>query len=97
MNTIAGLTPQANLDSATTKNQNKTKAAAQQFEALMIGQMLKSARSDSDTSSWMGAGEDDQTGQSAMEFAEQQLSGLMAKSGGLGLSKFITEGLNKKL
>lgn len=75
---------------------DKVKGAAQQFEALMIEQLLKSARSDGESSSWMGAGSDDETGQTAVDFAEQQLASVMSKSGGIGLTKFIESGLQKK-
>jgi len=78
------------------KNTAQIKGAAQQFESLMIAELLKSARPNGDSSSWLGAGEDDQAGQSAVDYAEQQLASLMAKSGGIGLSKFIESGLEKK-
>jgi Rod binding domain-containing protein len=81
---------------APSKNTQQIKGAAQQFEALMIAELLKSARPDADSSSWMGAGEDDQSGQTAVDYAEQQLSSVMAKNGGIGLSKFIEQGLTKK-
>lgn len=70
-------------------HQQQIKGAAQQFEALMISEMLKSARADGQSSSWLGAGEDDQTGQTAIDYAEQQLASVMSRSGGIGLSKFI--------
>src|SRR3954451_22039978 len=61
--------------------------AAQQFEALMIGQMLKSAReSSSSLDGEEGAGQD-----SAMEMAEAQFASVLAKSGGLGLSPMVEQ------
>lgn len=74
----------------------KLKNAAQQFEALMIEQLLKTARPDEDSSSFMGAGSGDQTGQTAIDFAEQQLANTMAKNGGLGLTNVIVAGLSHK-
>ena len=57
------------------KNSNspeKVKDAAQQFEALLINQLLKTAK-DSGSSGWLGAGDDDETGQTSVDMAEQQL------------------------
>lgn len=76
-----------------TKDQSaKIKDAAQQFEALMIGQMLKTAREASGDGGWFGTGEDS-TGQIPMEMAEQSLATTMAKQGGFGLTKTISRDL----
>jgi peptidoglycan hydrolase FlgJ len=71
----------------------KIKKAAEQFEALLIGQMLKSAR-EAGSSGGLGTGEDN-AGQTGMEMAEQQFAGLLASKGGLGLSRFITSNLER--
>ena len=68
---------------------NKTAAAAKDFEALLLGQMLKSARSDS---GWLGT-DDDDAGEAAVGLGEEQLARTMAQSGGLGLSKLIESGI----
>lgn len=73
---------------------DKAKNAAKQFEGLMIGQMLKSARESAD-SGWMGLG-DDQSGATALELAEEQFGQAMAASGGLGLAKLVEKGLMKE-
>lgn len=73
---------------------DKIKKAAEQFEALLIGQMLKSAR-EAGASGALGTGEDS-AGQTGMELAEQQFAGLLASKGGLGLSRFITSNLERK-
>ena len=66
--------------------------AAQQFEALMIGQMLKEARGDA--SGWLGSGED--TGDSTLgAVAEEQFAQALAKSGGLGLSQQIVTSMTR--
>ncbi len=70
----------------------KAVEAAQQFESLLIGQMLKQMRS-SGSEGWMGTG-DDQAGESAMELAEEQLAHSLSAQGGLGLAKLIADGLN---
>jgi len=66
--------------------------AAQQFESLLVAQILKTARSDSE--GWLGTG-DDQAGSSAMEIAEEQLAQALSSRGGLGLSRMIEKGLTK--
>src|ERR1700721_727408 len=68
---------------------NKTAAAAKDFEALLLGQMLKSARGDG---GWLGTDEDD-AGEAAVGIGEEQLAPTMAQSGGLGLSKLIESGI----
>jgi Rod binding domain-containing protein len=73
---------------------SKTQEAAQQFEALLIGQLLKSAR-EAGGSGWLGAGDDDQAGEIGMEVAEQQFARMLAASGGLGLAKLVETGLNR--
>ncbi|HTX37680.1 MAG TPA: hypothetical protein VME43_21780 [Bryobacteraceae bacterium] len=64
--------------------------AAQQFEALMIGELLKAARGDEN--GWLGSGED--TGDAtAGALAEEQFAQALARSGGLGLGKLIEANL----
>jgi Rod binding domain-containing protein len=64
--------------------------AARQFEALLIGFMLKSGRESG--SSWLGGGEDSANA-SAIGYAEEQLARALSSKGGLGLAKMITAGL----
>jgi Rod binding domain-containing protein len=59
----------------------KIKDAAQQFEALLIGQLLKTAKA-SGSSGWLGSGEEDEPGQVSVDMAEQQLASVIAKNGG---------------
>ena len=66
--------------------------SAHQFEALMIGQMLKSMR-DSE-GGWLGTGEDESSS-SAMEYAQENFAQSLASNGGLGLAKMIAQGLQK--
>ncbi len=73
-------------------NPKSVEAAARQFEALMIGQMLKGAREAGSSEGWLGTGEDS-SGTSVMEFAEQQFAQLMAAGGGMGLAKMVVEHL----
>jgi Rod binding domain-containing protein len=65
---------------------------ATQFESLLIAQMLKSMREAGGSAGWLGSGEDS-TSASAMELAEEHFAAALAKQGGLGLTKLITQGL----
>lgn len=71
---------------------SKLHNAAQQFEALVIGEMLRAEReSGSDASGsggWLDTGGDSGS-ESAMDLAEGQLSNALAQGGGLGLAKMI--------
>jgi flagellar protein FlgJ len=69
----------------------KIKDAAQQFEALLIGQILESA---SHGGGWLGSGEDSSSS-CVNGFAQEQLANMMAKQGGFGLSDMIAQGLTR--
>ena len=69
----------------------KIHAAAQQFESLLIGELLKSSR-EAGGSGWLGTDEEE-AGQTGIEMGEQQLAQMMASSGGLGFSRMIESGL----
>jgi Rod binding domain-containing protein len=65
-------------------------SAAQQFEALMLHQMLQAGRDPDE--SWFGTGErddDDQANNQAMDIAQQQFASALAAQGGLGLAKMV--------
>ncbi len=64
--------------------------AAKQFEALLIGQMLKTMREGG--SGWLGSGED-QAAESAMGMAEEHFAAALSASGGLGLATTVERGL----
>ena len=66
----------------------KVRNAAQQFEALLIGQILQSAAQDG----WLGSG-GDSASSCATGFAQEQLASVMAKNGGFGLADLIAKGL----
>jgi flagellar protein FlgJ len=71
----------------------KVRDAAQQFEALLIGQMMKSMH-DAE-GGWLGTGEDE-SASSAMEYAEESFAQAMAHSGGLGIASLVSRGLDSK-
>jgi Rod binding domain-containing protein len=70
----------------------KIDQAAQQFEALLIGQILHSAHSSD--GGWLGS--DDSSGACATDFAEEQLANTIAQQGGFGLAKMISQDLQKR-
>lgn len=70
----------------------KVQSSAKQFEALLIGQMMKSM-SESE-GGWLGTG-GDESASSAMEYAQEMFAQQMASSGGLGLASQIAKGLQK--
>ena len=73
---------------------SKTAVAAQQFEALLIGEMLKSVREASDDG-WLGGGSDSSS-ETAFGMAENQFAQSIAASGGFGLAKTIQRAVEKE-
>ena len=73
-------------------NTTKIGQAAQQFEALLIGQILHSAHASD--GGWLGS--DDSSGSCATDFAEEQLANTIAQQGGFGLAKLISQDLQKR-
>jgi Rod binding domain-containing protein len=67
--------------------------AAQQFEALLLAEIMRSERESGN--GWLGTGSD-ATGESAIDFAEQQLALLLSRNGGLGLAGLISSGLESR-
>lgn len=64
--------------------------AATDFEALLLGQMLKTAREA------LEGDDDEKDPNSAMvEFGEQQFAQALASSGGFGIAKMVVAGLKK--
>jgi Rod binding domain-containing protein len=91
---LGTLSPAVAPGPATTKDSPEAIAkAAAQFEALLIANVLKSARESDGDDGWLGGGQDSDSGLSSL--AEQQLAQNLAASGGLGLSRLITAGLTR--
>jgi Rod binding domain-containing protein len=68
----------------------KIQDAAEQFEALLLVQMLRAVRESG--SGWLGSGAGG-AGDCATEFAEQHVAACLAKGGGMGLARLIARGL----
>jgi peptidoglycan hydrolase FlgJ len=79
-------------DIAKPDSPEKIRDAAQQFEALLIGQMLREVRESG--KGWLGSGGDG-SGDSATEFAEQHLAAVLSRQGGLGLAAMVSKGLSR--
>ena len=62
--------------------------AAQQFEALLLGQMLQGVHASEDA--------EDPTADTMWDMATQQFAQVLSKNGGLGLAKLIAAGLERK-
>ena len=75
----------------TDRDPKKIQDAAQQFESLLIGQILATVSEDG---GWLGSG-GDSASSCASGFAQEQLAAMMAKQGGFGLSKMIAQGLEQ--
>ncbi len=80
---------QAQLPS-TPSSSKQIEKSAKQFEALVIGELLKAARESGE--GWMGTG-DDQAGSTAMDLAEQSFAESMAQKGGFGIAAIVQKGL----
>ena len=70
----------------------KIRKAATDFEALLIAQMLKSAR-ESEGGMTGDADEQDETNSTMVELGEQQLAQALSSSGGLGIASIVIAGL----
>lgn len=70
--------------------------SASDFEALLLGQMLKSARQASGGGLTGDGDEDENEANSTMlELGEQQFAQALASSGGFGIAKMVEAGLKK--
>ncbi len=69
------------------KSTQKLADAAQEFESLLLAQILKTAR-EAGSGGWLGAGESHGMS-STMELAEAQLARAMAENGALGIGKLL--------
>ena len=73
--------------------QLKRSGAAKDFEALLVGQMLRAVREEG--SGWLGTGED-RASEAAFGLGEEELARTISTSGGFGLAGIIDAGLKKQ-
>ncbi len=94
VNGLAAADDAASVSAATPKDDPvKVHQAGRDFEALLIGQLLK--LSHGSDSGWLGTSDDDASS-SAMEYAQESVAQSMAASGGLGLAKLVSGGLENQ-
>jgi Rod binding domain-containing protein len=73
----------------------KIRQGAQDFEALLLTQMLRAARQASG-GGLTGSGDDeDEANSSLVELGEQQFGQALAANGGFGIAKLVVAGLTK--
>ncbi len=89
---VGNISP-ATTSAAASDRPKSISAAAQQFEGLLIGELLKSARGATEA---LGAGNTDQALSTALDFAHEQFAQAMAASGGMGIASMIRNNLNRK-
>jgi Rod binding domain-containing protein len=75
-----------------TKNSAQIRQASQQFEAILLTQILSMA---SENGGWLGSGDDSASG-CATGLAEQQLGTMLAEKGGIGLAPLSAQGLEAR-
>jgi len=91
VDSVARVFPKAAEPSAPAINDDaKIERAARNFEALLIGQIMKSMQ-DAE-GGWLGTGEDE-SASSAMEYAQEMFGQALSSNGGLGLAKLVVAGL----
>jgi Rod binding domain-containing protein len=88
--TDAALIPLETSSFSNTGKPSKLHDAAQQFEALMIGEIMKSVR-ESGSEGSLGGDDEDTANDSAMDMAESQFAKALALGGGIGLSRMIEQ------
>jgi Rod binding domain-containing protein len=86
-----GISQNVGPGSETPVEQRRVADAAREFEALLISQLLRSARQ-SDSGGWLGSGEDDSAAP-ALEYGEEQLAAALSARGGLGLAHIVVQTL----
>src|ERR1700730_3183645 len=73
----------------------KIQQAARDFEALLLSQMLKSAREACGGGLTGDGGDDDEANSTMIELGEQQFAQALASGGGLGIANIVETGLAK--
>jgi Rod binding domain-containing protein len=81
--------------SASKDSPAKIKQAATDFEALLLAQMMKSAREASGGGLTADGTDDSEVNSTVIELGEQQFAQALASSGGLGIAKMVVTGLAK--
>ena len=86
--------PALSTSSAKKDSPARIRQAATDFEALLLAQMMKSARETFSGGLTDGA-DDSEVNSTMIELGEQQSAQALASSGGLGIAKMVVTGLAK--
>ena len=73
----------------------RIRKSATDFEAMLLDQMLRSAREAGGGGLTADGNGDNQANSSLIELGEQQFAQALASSGGLGIAKMVVAGLTK--
>ncbi len=73
-------------------DRERLERVAAEFEALLLAQMLRSARESGEGDAMTGGGK---SSASMTDFAEQHLAQALAAQGGLGLASLVVQGLER--
>jgi Rod binding domain-containing protein len=95
MNVQAVLASSIGADRQATAPKNDLAQAAREFEALLIGQILKSA-TESCLGNGLGGSGEDQAGAQALSIAQEQFAAALATNGGLGLAEMVTRSVGDR-
>jgi len=76
-------------------NNSRIRQAATDLEAMLLAQMLRSAREASGNGLSGDDDEEDQANSTMLELGEQQFAQALASSGALGIAKMVVAGLTK--
>lgn len=93
INSATAAAPANPTEARKTDDPVKIRDAAQQFEALLIGQILKDVSASAGT---CGFGEADASSSSMLEMANEQFARTIAARGGLGLAGMVCRDIAAK-
>ena len=93
MDPVSLVTPALATVGAAPPKPSKVEDAAQQFESLLIAQMLRSARESG--SGGLDGDDNDSESAAMLDVADQQFATLLSHHGGLGLTNLVVQGLKK--
>jgi Rod binding domain-containing protein len=91
---VTPITAAASMPTADSAPPKNIEDAAQQFEAMMITQMLRSAKESSGEGA-LSDGDDSSTSSTMLDMANSQFAKMLSSGGGLGLAKMIVQNLKR--
>lgn len=90
----AGTSPERTVSTRAQDSPDKIRKGATEFEALLLTQILRSARQSAGGALSGDDTEDSDTNSSLLDLGEQQFAQALSANGGLGLAKMVMSGLN---